>query len=53
MTDNLLIDLQKTVRSKETFTFHDYFNMVVNQKLREQIFDFQTFLIKDLWEFSK
>ncbi|HLG62148.1 MAG TPA: hypothetical protein VKY19_09460 [Ktedonosporobacter sp.] len=30
MTDNLLIDLQKTVRSKETFTFHDYFNICNN-----------------------
>lgn len=27
--------------------------MLVHEKLREQIYDFQTFLIKDLWEFSR
>jgi len=26
--------------------------MLVNERLREQIFDFQKFLVEDLWTFS-
>ncbi len=28
-------------------------DMIVNERLREQIYDFQRFLTKDLWVFSK
>jgi hypothetical protein len=27
--------------------------MTVNERLRQQIFDFQQFLVKDIWAFSK
>jgi len=27
--------------------------MTVNERLRQQIFDFQQFLVKDIWAFSR
>ncbi|MDI6768154.1 MAG: hypothetical protein QMD04_00590 [Anaerolineales bacterium] len=62
MTETTLLDLQANVQDKTAFNaLTDYFDlayvdprpeMLTNERLSEQIRDFQTFLVRDLWRLS-
>ncbi len=58
MTDLTLADLQASVQDRLAFNnLNDYVTlcepeMTANPRLREQIFDFQQFLLRDMWTLS-